>query len=451
MDVDVHAGERRPGSKKSNDSKSKYATTRAGARCLGRGDGFAAPPMNRAGIMTVPIFFLVLFLLFNSGTSLRGPSHRLLWRASLHPKPAPTALSAAPTATAATAGAVATAAATVAPSPSLPTQSLHGAWSLDRSVLPAKSNLPRNLIIAGVLSALLASSLSETTITAVTSHLPNLSVGKAYSSVASRAGRFVQGLASRLRRPKVSDSSPWRPCQLVSKASLGGGIRRFTFFVSDRDIKLGKLDASAGRKLVLCAADRDGRLVKNSYFWRRSPADANQIEIFDTVSTGVREKSAVDFVHSADDGYRASMAAIRLGEQTLRYRGNLTIRSMQIIACGLGITAVLPILSSILSSADVDVEKYSLLWLNDRKEAFILDDEVQQLEQRYPQLEVLRVAQPDLNLQKSILHTNVRQLVGNYTTGAVAIVAGGSALAEKTIPLLGVRGYPPEQVIYIAA
>lgn len=208
----------------------------------------------------------------------------------------------------------------------------------------------------------------------------------------------------------------------------------------------------------MCTVNKHGEYVKTSYFARSHPQFPNQFEVFASTDFTLQQQRAqcaltyLPLVLPEQKGHpiQKAIVAFRKGENVIDYRGNETIRSLFIVASGLGIVPILQVLKTVFTSDDFAMDKCHMLWINDKKDDFILDEEVAYFEDSNPDnLEVLRVANPDIHIEDSPLNPDIKAVLGNYTTGSVAMIAGSVSIAEKFIPSFEALQYPAENIIYI--
>lgn len=310
---------------------------------------------------------------------------------------------------------------------------LHNTWRLDQPVIPQPTPRWKTLAVAGTLLAVLARAMAITT--------PALSLHRLEMHMKQLPERFFAMLALVIHKMKLwvgwrgqqaASSSSWHRCRLQSYADLSDRYRRYTFALDDRTVTL-----SPCQKVTLCAADRSGELVKDSYLCLQTDTT---LDVYTT-----KQRSAVDVMkHTANPSI-----GCKKGAQMLAYKGKDTIRSLQLVASGLGIVPVLSLLRTVLDNEAMHVEA-TLLWVNDIREDFILDEEVAALERAHPHLEVRRLTDAGIH-DSSSSSMSVLNALPPYREGAVAVVAGSQGMRDKLLPSLDRLQYPEDNVIYVPA
>ena len=115
-----------------------------------------------------------------------------------------------------------------------------------------------------------------------------------------------------------------------------------------------------------------------------------------------------------------------------------------------GVAPCLQILREILPDPDSTVEEIELLWLNEDKTEFILEDEITALERQYKnKLVASRFVDVDLY---GLNFTQSDELLGSlspHESGRIAIVCAPLFISGKAKRLFQDIGYPAENIMVI--
>lgn len=143
--------------------------------------------------------------------------------------------------------------------------------------------------------------------------------------------------------------------------------------------------------------------------------------------------------------------AYKPGKNVLEYIGyENPIRFLTIIASGTGIVPILEFLKRILSNDEFHIERCELLWINDSKEDFIFNAEVEKLEtENYDRFFCARVLDQDITAENSLLNDKVRSSLPLAEPGRVAIIAAPNIVANKFKPALDSLIYTGENIMCI--
>jgi hypothetical protein len=127
--------------------------------------------------------------------------------------------------------------------------------------------------------------------------------------------------------------------------------------------------------------NKKGEYIKSSHFAQFSGPNTLEVLVSATNPSLRTFSSALSHINtqlkSKDE---PQVLALRKGENTLDYKGSDAIRSLSLVASGLGIIPIVQILRSVLMTEDVAVDNIDLLWINDNKDDFLLSNEVEILE-----------------------------------------------------------------------
>lgn len=193
-------------------------------------------------------------------------------------------------------------------------------------------------------------------------------------------------------------------------------------------------------QIVLCAPDQNGNVLKSSFF----PT---------TVSKGYYE-----IVYRSDDAEFASILdslvegdemGFKAGKVQLVYRGaEDPIKSITMVTTGMGITPTMQLLKTILSDASTNIEDLEVLWINERKSDFILNDEVEAMELKFiDNLFVTRVVDSDILNRESKINDKVQGAITPFEEGRIAIFLGTKDVESKSLNLLETMGYTRGSIV----
>lgn len=110
---------------------------------------------------------------------------------------------------------------------------------------------------------------------------------------------------------------------------------------------------------------------------------------------------------------------------------------------GQGVAATLQLLDRVLTDADSAVESIDVLWINERKEDFVLNELMEALEDLYPdRLFVARVVDRQLFDNDAIVNDKLTQAMVPFRRGRMAMVVASEAAQPKSLDMLESLGYP---------
>lgn len=188
--------------------------------------------------------------------------------------------------------------------------------------------------------------------------------------------------------------------------------------------------------------------MKEEFFPSLFPVDNKHFGIVSRVGSIPNEGNISELLSTVTSG---DELAYKPGQNELQYRGKqYPIRCLTIITAGIGIIPVLNILKKTLGNMDFNIERCELLWINDSKEEFIFNNEVEKLEKEFEdRFLCARVLDVAIGVKDSILNQKVRDSLPFAEPGRVAIVAAPSVVAKKFKPALDSLAYSAEDIISI--
>jgi ferredoxin-NADP reductase len=143
--------------------------------------------------------------------------------------------------------------------------------------------------------------------------------------------------------------------------------------------------------------------------------------------------------------------AVKTGSNIFEYRGpEASIRFLTIVASGLGIVPIIELLQRVLSGEEYDVERCELLWINDSKEDFVFNSEIERLENLHPdKFLCARVLDQAITLEDSVLNNKVRDALPLSESGRVAIISSTPTVSTKIQKALDALTYQSENIMII--
>lgn len=202
-------------------------------------------------------------------------------------------------------------------------------------------------------------------------------------------------------------------------------------------------------QIVLAAEDSRGIPLRESMFPCTTTLPKNQFGVVTRI-----------FKRSKDDHLSALLptlafgdeVAFKVGENVYEYSGpEDPIRHLTVVASGLGIVPVLELLQRVLTGAEFEVSSCELLWINDSKEDFIFNTEIEKLELEYPEkFFVARVLDQDISYEDSVLNDKVQDALPLNEVARVAIIAAPDTIADKFTSALEGLQYSQENIMTIA-
>lgn len=197
----------------------------------------------------------------------------------------------------------------------------------------------------------------------------------------------------------------------------------------------------------MCLVDSRDRVLKESYFPVSSIGTRGFFDIL--VKRGGNEAST--FVRSLETLALGDELAFKGGKYRLNYLGqDDPISSMTVVTSGLGIAPTLQMLRGILADRESTVEDIELLWLNENKDDFVCENDVESLELRHiEKLVVTRVIENDIYGRDLLKNEQIQETVSPYEEGRVAIICAPDYIASALRTLFQDLGYPTENILSI--
>lgn len=272
----------------------------------------------------------------------------------------------------------------------------------------------------------------------------------------------------------------WSVCRLDKVESLSDEYNKYTFVVpassgSQLDLDLAQEVRNylfLWRKmshcvkyffvlsqLQICSVDAKGRPLKGAFFLASPPATEGFFEIVCTSSGALTSGTSIPLeLQFMDVG---NELAIKAGKKRLLFpvvAGEAEISALSVLASGMGILPTLQLLREVLAEPQSSsVQEVEVVWINDAKKDFILNEELAALEKRHGgapgaggRLHVTRVVDREAGNADTLLNDQVGSAVAPYRPGRLAVVMAEGAVASKAGQLFSSRGYPRAAIATLA-
>ena len=195
-------------------------------------------------------------------------------------------------------------------------------------------------------------------------------------------------------------------------------------------------------KVTLCCTDSNGRVLKENFFpfsfskgtfdVLGASASNNILEQLDIDDEIAFKKSKVQLKYIVEDD----------GE-TRRGDNVSPVDSVSIITSGQGVAPTLQIVNRILTDPDSAVESIDVLWINEKKEDFVLNDAMEDLEDKFTEkLFIARVVDRQFADPDSQVNDKLREAMVPYRNGRMAMVIIPETMQSKSCRMLESLGYP---------
>ena len=196
-------------------------------------------------------------------------------------------------------------------------------------------------------------------------------------------------------------------------------------------------------QLVLCLPDDNGNVTKEQFM----PVDIKM----GSYSVIYRYDESDPFSLLLHDLKEDEELGFKGGKTKFDYKGKENpILGLTIVTAGLGISLTMQLLEFVLADPNTLIDDIEVLWMNERKVDFILNDEVEKWEYDYiDNLYVTRVVDKDILNEKSKINSKVMGAITPYGKGRVAIFFGTDRVQEKSIDLLESLGYSGNNIVII--
>lgn len=201
--------------------------------------------------------------------------------------------------------------------------------------------------------------------------------------------------------------------------------------------------------MLLCSVDPRGKTLKEGFVPISAPDAKGYFEILvrnQGFISGAPFSLALQYMSIGDE------IAVKAGKKLLKYRGSDDpITDITLIASESGIANSYRILNEILNDSESTVEKVDLLWINEKKNDFVLNDDLENLEGRFgKKLKVTRVVDTDVNNPDTLINDQLKDIIPPHKVGAIVITTASTIIKTKTNLLLQeTLGYPPANMIDI--
>lgn len=258
------------------------------------------------------------------------------------------------------------------------------------------------------------------------------------SSIAGNCKAIFKGKEEDAEDVGILDINDWNICSLESKEQLSEDYCKVRFSLKSNPSSIFAL--GLGQEIILCAPDQSGKVLKASLF----PT---------TVSKGyfeiVYRNDDDEFSLVLDSLIETDEIGFKAGKFQLVYRGpEDPIKSITMVTSGLGITPTVQLLKTVLSDSSTNIEDLEMLWINERKDDFILNQEVENLELKYiDNLFVTRVVDKDIVNSETKINEKVQGAVTPFEEGRIAVFFGTKDIEDKCLDLLERMGYARNTIV----
>lgn len=200
-------------------------------------------------------------------------------------------------------------------------------------------------------------------------------------------------------------------------------------------------------KIILCTSNSKGSPVKEALYPISSPFSKSTFEVV-MPSTETDSSSIFNSLSKLSLG---DEIAFKLGKNSLNYSGSETpIQSLTMIASGTGIVPLIQLLRRLFTNSNYNIDRCELLWINSKKEDFILNGEVEKFEADYEDKFVCaRVLDGAMESNDYELNQNMQDSLPGYEGGRVALLSAPEPLTTKFVEVLEQLQYPSSDVILL--
>mmetsp|Transcript_11008 Transcript_11008/g.15144 ORF Transcript_11008/g.15144 Transcript_11008/m.15144 type:complete len:432 (-) Transcript_11008:28-1323(-) len=355
-----------------------------------------------------------------------------------------------------------------------------GSLSLDRTMIPKSPSLLNKIIdnmsglqgfilyafsamvatlLLQLLSSLFRSLLSgssnndQSTSTSFMESISNL-----FSSAAlSFRNIFSTSSSDEVVKEKALDLNQWNVCKVADRQSLNSEYSKYTMELPSSMSSTIKL--ALGQELQLCVVDARNRVLKEECFPVACGPGSFEIVVRNPPSVAGTRSRHAKFSAALQQLLPEDELAVKAGRRRLTYRGPETaIENIAMVVSGLGIAPALQLLRQLLPPAEGEPAlqeesqpaadtAFELLWINEKKTDFILNEQLEQLEARHPeQLYVARVIDSAFGDAEAAINDKLRSAIAPYEAGRLALVLASPDAAGKASSFLEGLGYAEESV-----
>jgi len=265
-----------------------------------------------------------------------------------------------------------------------------------------------------------------------------------------RVGAYLNALRKRLMRveePDLLNLESWNVCKLTQVTQVDEAYSQYRFdlpYHPDCPVQL-----DVGQELTLCSVDAKGRTLKEGFFPINSPSAKGYFEIIcrnGGYVAGDQFALALQFMSPGDE------LAVKAGRRRMRFLApDDPITSISLVASGLGVAPALQLLYEVLPDGESTVQALDLLWINEAKRDFLLNEQVEDLELAYGDLlHVTRVVDSDAHNADTVMNGELRRAVAPYSYGSIAVLLAPETLLLKLrLLLVDQLGYPEQNIVSV--
>ena len=206
--------------------------------------------------------------------------------------------------------------------------------------------------------------------------------------------------------------------------------------------------------MTLCSTDSKGRVLKDSFFpfsFDNNNKGSSTFDVLASSSSSDNNNNTLMLLEEGDEiAYKKGKVQLKYisedeeeGTSTTTTTTAAPVDSVTVITSGLGVAPTLQIVSRILTDPESAVESIDVLWINESKEQFFLNESVEELEDRFAdKLFVARVVDRQFGDRDSAINEKLRDALVRYRVGGLAMVIATEELQAKSCELLLSLGYP---------
>jgi NAD(P)H-flavin reductase len=201
-------------------------------------------------------------------------------------------------------------------------------------------------------------------------------------------------------------------------------------------------------KITLCTSSSKGVPVKEAFYPISSPFSKSTFEVVvpSSETAGSKMYSIMSKLSLGDE------IAFKLGKNNMLHSGSDTpIHCLTMVASGAGIIPLIQLLRRIFTGSSFNIDRCELLWINSKKEDFILNGEVEKFELDHGDKFVCaRVLDSAMESNEYELNQDIQESLPAYEDGRVALLSASSEpLTTKFADALERLQYPSSDVLLL--
>lgn len=200
---------------------------------------------------------------------------------------------------------------------------------------------------------------------------------------------------------------------------------------------------------MLAWEDEDGSRLKEEHFPCSLGMQPGEFGVISRIYKRSRQDRLSTLLPALSFG---DPVAFKEGVNVLQYSvAEDQIRYLTIVVSGLGIIPIWEFISRVLADPQTyGIESCELLWINDSKEDFIFNNEIEKLEEEFAdRFFVARVLDADISYEDTVLNDRVRDALPLHEPDRVAIVAAPPGVMGKFTSALESLSYRGKNILKI--